>query len=266
MKKFTKLATIITLAIAATACTRIETGEVGLRVGMDKQVQSNELLPGSFNQTIIGDVLTFPVREVAVTLDNKQPMTADNSALSDFDVTVIYNINPSAVSDLWSKKSKAFHEYDEKSHDWILMHKFMETTVNNASYKVVRQYKALDVADKRKNIESELKHAVEDTLKDEKLDTAISLVGVQVRSIVPNAQIIESANAAIKAQNDLKTKSTEVEIAKKEAERIQALSTNKGAIDYMNAQAQMAIADGIKAGKVQTVVVPFDFRGIVNVK
>ena len=42
-------------------CTRIETGEVGLRVGFDKQVQSNELVAGSFNQTVIGDVLTFPL-------------------------------------------------------------------------------------------------------------------------------------------------------------------------------------------------------------
>ncbi len=38
----------------------IETGEVGVRVGFDKQVQQGELLPGSFNQVLIGDVLTFP--------------------------------------------------------------------------------------------------------------------------------------------------------------------------------------------------------------
>jgi hypothetical protein len=34
----------------------------------------------------------------------------------------------------------------------------------------------------------------------------------------------------------------------------------------MNAQAQMKIAEGIREGKVNTIVVPMDFKGMVNVK
>lgn len=30
-------------------------------------------------------------------------------------------------------------------------------------------------------------------------------------------------------------------------------------------QAQMKIAEGIAAGKVQTVVIPYDFKGMVNI-
>ena len=55
------------LPFLATGCTRIETGEVGVRVGFDRQIQPGELLPGSFNQTMIGDVLTFPIKDVNVT-------------------------------------------------------------------------------------------------------------------------------------------------------------------------------------------------------
>ena len=58
MKRIATLG-LIAAAVLATGCTRIETGEVGLRVGFDKQVKNEELLPGSFNQVIIGDVLTF---------------------------------------------------------------------------------------------------------------------------------------------------------------------------------------------------------------
>ena len=53
---------ILAAAVLATGCTRIETGEVGLRVGFDKQVKTEELLPGSFNQTLIGDVLHSPLK------------------------------------------------------------------------------------------------------------------------------------------------------------------------------------------------------------
>ena len=39
---------LVAASILATGCSRIETGEVGVRVGFDKQVKSGELLPGSF--------------------------------------------------------------------------------------------------------------------------------------------------------------------------------------------------------------------------
>ena len=53
MKRILTLS-VLAAAVLATGCTRIETGEVGLRVGFDKQVKTEELLPGSFNQTLIG--------------------------------------------------------------------------------------------------------------------------------------------------------------------------------------------------------------------
>ena len=88
-----KILAIVALGILATGCTRIETGEVGLRVGFDKQVKNEELLPGSFNQTIIGSVMTFPVKEIAIKDDDVTPLAKDNSTMTDFDLIVTYNIN-----------------------------------------------------------------------------------------------------------------------------------------------------------------------------
>lgn len=260
-----KIIIAIASIVALSACTRIETGEVGLRIGFDKQVGTQELVAGSFNQTLVGSVLTFPVRDVSVQLENKNPMTADNSALSDFDITVVYQINPASVSDLYTKKTKSFHAVDD-SGDTYLMYNYMSTLVNTAAYKVVRQYKSLEVADNRAKIEAEIQNAVLQTLKEDKLDTSLTLTLVQVRSILPAQAIINSANELVKAQNELKIKATEVEIAKKEAERIAALNANSKAIDYMNAQANLKIAEGVAAGKVHTIVVPVDFKGIVNAK
>lgn len=66
-----KIIIAVASVVALSACTSIETGEVGLRIGFDKQVGSQELVAGSFNQTIVGSVLTFPVRDVSVQLENK---------------------------------------------------------------------------------------------------------------------------------------------------------------------------------------------------
>jgi len=89
---------------------------------------------------------------------------------------------------------------------------------------------------------------------------------VQVRAITPADVIVASANELVRAQNELKTKEVEVQTAKKEAERIAALNANAGAIGYMNAMANLKIAEGVANGKVQSIVVPYDFKGIVNAK
>lgn len=259
-----KLLAVLIAATAVSACTRIETGEVGVRVDASKRIEGTELMPGSWNQTVVGQVLTFPVKDIVVNIENKNPMTSDNSALADFDITVVYAINPTSVAELYSTKSRSFNA--EYKGDILLMYNYMVTLVNNASYKVVRQYKALEVADNRAKIEEQIRDIVNESLKDEKLEGAITLSAVQIKSVVPNAEILKSATDYVKAQNELKIKETEVAIAKKESERMAALAQNSGqSIAYMNAQSQMKIAEGIAAGKVQTIVVPMDFKGMVNV-
>lgn len=262
--RFLKLTAIVGALIIATGCTRIETGEVGVRMNASKQIEGNELLPGSWNQTLIGSVLTFPVKDISINLENKTPMTADNSPLADFDLTVVYGINSTSVAELYSTKSRSFHA--ESNGDIYLMYNYMSTLVNNASYKVIRNYKSLEVADNRAKIEQEIHEVVTNQLKAEKLDNSVSLTVVQVRNILPNADILRSATEYVRAQNDLKIKETEVAIAKKESERMAALAANSGqSIAYMQAQANMKIAEGIANGKVQTIVVPMDFKGMVNV-
>ncbi len=205
------------------------------------------------------------MKDISVNLDNKTPMTADNSPLADFDITVVYGLNSTSVAELYSTKSRSFHS--EHNGDIYLMHNYMSTLVNNAAYKVVRGYKSLEVADNRAKIEEQIRDTVHEQLKTEKLDNAVSLTVVQVRNILPNAEILQSATQYVRAQNELKVKQTEVEIAKKESERMVALSSNSGqSIAYMQAQANMKIAEGIASGKVHTIVVPMDFKGMVSVK
>lgn len=261
-----KLFAVAAIALAVSGCTRIETGTVGLRVDASRQIQGNELMPGSWNQTIVGSVLEFPVRDIALNLENKTPLTADNSALSDFDVSVVYAVNPSSVSDLYSNKSKSFHAIADDG-DVYLMYNYVVTLVNNASYKAIRQYGSLELADKREILEGEIKNIVEEKLKQEGLDKAITLTAVQIRNIKPNAQILNAATQFVKAQNELRVKQTEVEIAEKEAERLRILAaTADDAIAYKHAEAEILIAEAIKEGKVNTIVVPKDFQGIVNLK
>lgn len=261
------LALICTAAmLMATGCTRIETGEVGLRINFDKTTDPTERLPGSFNQTLVGDIVTFKIQDVAVAVDNMTPLASDNSTIKDFDMTVVYNVNPSSVSELWTTKNKAFHGLSDKGGDILLMQNYVALSARNAAYKVAREYESLKMADNRQVIEQKIRDSIIKTLTEEKLAEKITVSQVQVRAITPADVIVASANELVRAQNELKTKEVEVQTAKKEAERIAALNANAGAIGYMNAMANLKIAEGVANGKVQSIVVPYDFKGIVNAK
>ena len=256
---------ILAAAVLVTGCTRIETGEVGVRVDAYKQVQPGELLPGSLNQTIIGDVLTFPVKDVNVVLENMTPVAKDNSTMKDFDAVVVYNINPANVAELYSTKNKSFHA--DFRGDTYVMYNYVVQNARNAIYKAARKYEALDMADNRTEMENLIKDEITRNLAEEKLDGSITINQVMVRSVVPADSVVESANALVRAKNELKQKEVEVKTAEAESRRMAALANNSGAsIAFMQAQAMLNISEGIKNGQVQTIVVPSNFNALMMPK
>jgi regulator of protease activity HflC (stomatin/prohibitin superfamily) len=261
MKRFVSLS-IVAAAVLTTGCTRIETGEVGVRVGFDKQVKQGELLPGSFNQTMIGDVLTFPVKDVNVVLENMTPVAKDNSTMKDFDAVVVYNINQSQVAELYSTKNKSFHA--EFKGDTFVMYNYIVQNARNAVYKAARKYEALDMADNRTEMENFIKEEIVRNLAEEKLDSSLTISQVLIRNVVPADAVVASANDLVRAKNELKQKEVEVKTAEAEARRMAALANNSASsIAFMNAQAALNISEGIKNGKVQTIVVPANFNALM---
>lgn len=256
---------ILAAAVLAAGCTRIETGEVGVRVDFTKQVQPGELLPGSFNQTLIGDVLTFPVKDVNVVLENMTPVAKDNSTMKDLDAVVVYNINATQVSELYATKNRSFHIQDN-SGDVYLMYNYIVQNARNAIYKAARKYEALDMADNRTDMETFIKEEIVRNLAEEKLDGALNITQVLIRNIIPADSVVASANELVRAKNELKQKEIEVKTAEAEARRMAALANNSSSsIQFMQAQAQLTIAEAIKAGKVNTIVIPSNLTMLGNI-
>lgn len=262
MNRTFKLAVVAGLIATAVGCTRIETGEVGVRVGFDKQVKPGELMPGSFNQTIIGDVLTFPVRDVSVKVDDLTPLAKDNSTMKDMDLTIVYNINPSQVSELYVSKNRSFHA--RANGDTYLMYNYIAQTARNAAYKAARKYDALTMNDSRAQMEQDMKEIIAKTLAEENLGGSITVSQVLIRALTPADSVVASANELVRAKNELLQKEVEVKTAEAESRRMAAL-TNQSAqsIQYMNAQAALNISEGVKNGKVQTIIVPSNMTGLM---
>lgn len=265
MNNFVKFTILAGLVSTVSACTRIETGEVGVRRSFDKTIETTELLPGSVNQTMFGDVMTFPTKDVQVDVTDMTPLASDNSTVADFDMSVIYSINPGSVAEIYIEKNRGFHAETEDG-DTLLMYNYIRQLARNAAYKVSRRYESLKMADNRAEIEQLVRQEIISQLVAENLGGKIDVSQVLVRQIIPAENIVESANLLVQAQNENKRKEVEVGTAKLEAERIAALNANAGATKYMEATAIVTIAEAIKEGKVNTIVIPYDFKGIVNVK
>ncbi len=262
MKRFNLIAAVLGLAVLATGCTRIETGEVGVRVGFDKQVKPGELEPGSFNQTLVGDVLTFPYKDVNVVLENMTPVAKDNSTMKDLDAVVVYNLNKNQAAELYSTKNRSFHA--EFKGDTYLMYNYIVQNARNATYKAARKYEALDMADNRDAMETFIKEEITRNLAEEKLDGAITISQVMIRNVVPADSVVASANDLVRSKNELKQKEIEVKTAEAEARRMAALANNSASsIAFMQAQAALNISEGIKNGKVQTIVVPSNMTSLM---
>jgi regulator of protease activity HflC (stomatin/prohibitin superfamily) len=264
MKKMTILG--IAALLALQGCTRVETGEVGVRIDFYKQVEPGELLPGSLNQTVIGDVLTFPVKDVNVALENMTPVAKDNSTMKDFDLVVVYSINPSQVSELYTTKNRAFHTVDREG-DVYLMYNYIVQNARNAAYKAARKYEALDMADNRSDMENFIKDEIIRNLAEEKLDGSLNITQVLIRNVVPADSVVASANELVRAKNELKQKEIEVKTAEAEARRMAALANNSSnSIAFMRAQAELNISEAVKQGKVQTIIIPSNLTMLGNIK
>lgn len=264
MKKIASIALVVFLAMGMSACHVVDTGHVGLRTNYDKTIEKTELVAGSFNQTFVGSVTDFPIREVADAVTDLQPQTKDNATMKDVDVTAIYNIHPACVSDLYVNKSRSYHG-DTKEGQTLLMYNYVHQLVRNAVYKESKLYDAMAMNDNRGAFEAGIKTEMDKMLVGETLQNCISIVQVQARALTPPDSLKNAADNLVKAKVENQAKDIEVSTAVKESQRIAALNANAGAISYMNAQSLDKLASAALAGKVNTILIPVDFKGLVNV-
>jgi len=182
--------------------------------------------------------------------------------MKDVDMTVIYSINPSQVSELYTSKNRSFHAVNKE--DTLLMYNYVFQAARNGLYKAAREYEALDMNDNRAAIEQKVREQMTATLAAEKLDGSLTIQQVLIRGMVPADSVVASANELVRAKNELKQKEVEVKTAEAEARRMAALANNSASsIAFMNAQSALNISEGIKNGKVQTIVVPANFNALM---
>lgn len=254
---------LLFVMIGLGGCTRVETGHVGVRVGFFGNVEPQELTVG-WHQIVVGHIITYVANEMTIGLDDLHPQTKDRTNLEELDLAFTYSITPSAIADLVVKYKGRDLQF--KNGDLYPIGQYMVNVVTTATSDVFAHYDALAANGNREKIRNEIREQVSVILKEDGLQESVRVHQIFIKNLQIAKQLQESALRVISAQNDLTAKQYEVQTAQKEADRLAWLSKNSANIAYMNAKAIADIAEGVKAGKVQTVVIPYDFRGLLQVR
>lgn len=265
MKRFLKVVLMAVLFATLAACGRIETGHTGVRTNFNKQVSTEEVKPG-FYVAITDSVEEYVTNEITLKLENLHPQ-AKGSYLKDLDLQFNYSIEPSCLAESVSKyKNRTMVTPDGDKYPMGL---YVAAVMQRAVMDAVAPIDPLEASLKRAEIESGIVKGAVAKFTEEKMDACLKIHQVLVNNleIDPALQVTILNNARAKKENE--TKDIEIDNARKEALRIKQLTENANSEAYirlLNAQANMKIAEGIAAGKVNTIVVPNDFKGIVNAK
>lgn len=265
MNKFTKLVAIAALVLSASACTRIDTGHIGVRTGFNGEVSQQELGVG-FHQTLIGSVKEYVANEMTMEINDLKPQTKDRSSLSDLDLTFTYSIESSYIAEAVTKYKG--RDLETRDHGIYPLGRYVANVVQTSATDVVSRYDALTANENREKIKNDIKGRVDEILAEEGLKGKIRVHQIFIKNLDIAPELKASATAVIAAQNQYRVKELEVQTAKKEAERMAELTKQNqtGYIELLRAQANYQIAVAVREGKVNTVIIPNDFKGIVNVK
>ena len=183
--------------VSVSACSRVETGHVGIRTTFNGTVEPEELGVG-FHQTLIGSVTTYVANEITWKIDNLTPQTKDRSNLEDLDLAYTYSVNPSMIGDL-VVKYKGRDAIDDNGDRYPLA-LYVENVVKTATTDVVSKYDALEANEKREEIRTKIRDQAEAMFKEDGLNEAVNIHQVFVKNMLLSKSIMASANAVIISQ------------------------------------------------------------------
>ncbi len=212
---------LLAAAAALTACTQIDTGNVGVERTLGK-VSPDALPPGVYF-TLFKNVDEFSAKEVSFQLNDMTPKSRDNLTMKDVDIDIYFKVNPGAVPGLYTKYQGDVVRHRDVvaggTKDLVIAYSRVSREARESVYKAIAQLDATTMHTKR----SELSELVRAGLQQE-LDAndkgAFVVTAVNVRNMLTDPAIEAAIRQRAETDQAIEKKRKEIELAKAEAERL----------------------------------------------
>jgi regulator of protease activity HflC (stomatin/prohibitin superfamily) len=220
LSKFAPLS-IISLVLLTSACTQIDTGNVGVERTLGKV--SKDALPPGVYFTLFKTVDEFTAKEVNFQLQDMTPKSRDNLTMKDVDIDIYFKIMPAAIPALYTKYQGDVVQHKQVvkdgTSDLVMAYSRVSREAREAVYKAIAQLDATTMHTKR----TELAEMVRSNLQIE-LDNndkgAFLITAVNVRNLLTDPAIEAAIRQRAETDQAIQKKLKEVDLARAEAERL----------------------------------------------
>lgn len=224
MKRISAIAFATMLAISATACTQIDSGNLGIEKTMG-QVKPDELTPGTYF-TLFKTVMEVNGKETAIQLNDLKPKAKENLTMQDFDADIYYQVNHAAAADLLVKyagdltESKVGEGDDAKGDgSWIIGRNLVTRHAREAVYAAVAKQPFAEMQNKRAELASDIERTLQQELDAKAGKGAFVITNVVIRNITSDANLEASIRQAAQVEFQTRQREAQIKLAAAEAER-----------------------------------------------
>ena len=210
--------TILTaIALASlSACTQIDTGNIGVESTMG-QVKKETMPPGVFF-TLFMRVTEVSAKELLLQMNDMKPQTKDKITLTDLDVDVYYQIDPSKAADIMTRWPGDMVEL--KGEEGVRVgNSYVSRQAREAIYNAVSGYSSETVHTERVAIAAKVVEALQTDLDESAGKGWFFVRSANVRNLVTDPALEASIKEAANRNFQIAAKQKEVELAKAEADR-----------------------------------------------
>ena len=207
------------IAIAAiwlTACTQIDTGNIGVEKTLG-QVKKETLPPGVYF-TMFKSVTEVSGKELPLTFDDMKPQTNDKITLSDLDVDIYVQIDPNKASEILTRWPGDIGHEKGDDGERIGMN-YVKRQAREAIYTAVSKRPSATVHAERSELAAEIVKLLQADLDESAGKGWFFVRSANVRNLVTDPALEEAIKQSANRNFQIAAKQKEVELARAEAER-----------------------------------------------
>lgn len=227
------------LALVLTACSQIDTGNIGVESTMG-QVKKETLAPGVYF-TLFKRVTEVSAKELALQLDDLKPQTSDKINLSDLDIDIYVQIDPSKAVDIMMRWPGDAAQV--KGEDGVRVGiNYVTRQAREAIYNVASKYSSATIHTERTAIAAEVVKQLQGDLDASAGKGWFFVRSANVRNLVTDPTLQAAIKEAATRDFQIAAKKKEVVLAVAEAERKRAEA--QGDADAIKLRASAIASNG----------------------
>lgn len=242
----------LSLLLAFSGCTTINTGENGLYVGFDGRVNKDVLTPG-IKYDGLGSIKVFNTRKITVSANDLRPKTKDNTIMKDMDVVVTYSLSPTSLYDFYTGYDMSNHGVSENGQI-ELMSSFIKRLITSAVNQSVDEYPALEVNSSLDKIQDTIRQNLNGALEKNSLAGRIQVESVVVVKADLPAELVAAVNRVVTAQSEEKEQTVKNRTAELKANENKSLSSTLTP-EYLAYQRNLILEKAMQNGSIQKILI-----------